>query len=395
MKKHLLILFLTLFFLACNSIKKTQEAIHKGNYDKAISLAVRNLNGNKSKKKTQPYILMLEEAFGKASQRDQEEIAFLKKDANPENLERIYNIYLRLKERQQKIKPLLPLKISKKNANARFDFENYDEAIITSKNEVSNHLYTKAKALFASNYKYDYRKAYEELKYIEEINPNYRDTRFLMQEANAKGIDYVYVSMKNETAQVVPKKLEKDLLNFDTYGLNDLWTVYHSKKDTEIRYDFGLSLNLRKIEVSPEQLREKQLIKEKQIKDGYKYLLDADGNQVKDSLGNKIKVDKFVNVRCELYQFTQFKSAIVSGEVTYVDFKTKQTIKVFPIKSKFVFEHQYADHNGDKRALERSYLSLLMAKSVVFPSNEQMIYDTGTDLKRKLKAIISRNNFQK
>jgi len=360
MKKHLLILFLTLFFLACNSIKKTQEAIHKGNYDKAISLAVRNLNGNKSKKKTQPYILMLEEAFGKASQRDQEEIAFLKKDANPENSERIYNIYLRLKDRQQKIKPLLPLKISKKNANARFDFENYDEAIITSKNEVSNHLYTKAKALFASNYKYDYRKAYEELKYIEEINPNYRDTRFLMQEANVKGIDYVYVSMKNETAQVVPKKLEKDLLNFDTYGLNDLWTVYHSKKDTEIRYDFGLSLNLRKIEVSPEQLREKQLIKEKQIKDGYKYLLDADGNQVKDSF-----------------------------------FKTKQTIKVFPIKSKFIFEHQYADHNGDKRALERSYLSLLMAKSVVFPSNEQMIYDTGTDLKRKLKAIISRNKFQK
>ena len=30
------------------------------------------------------------------------------------------------------------------------------------------------------------------------------------------------------------------------------------------------------------------------------------GNQVKDSLGNHIKVDKFVNVRCELYQFTQF-----------------------------------------------------------------------------------------
>jgi hypothetical protein len=338
---------------------------------------------------------MLEEAFGKASQRDQEEIAFLKKDANPENLERIYNIYLRLKERQQKIKPLLPLKISKKKANARFDFKNYDEAIITLKKELSNHLYSKAKALFASNHKYDYRKAYEELKYIEEINPNYRDTRVLMQEANAKGIDYVFVSIKNETAQVVPKKLEKDLLNFDTYGLNDLWTVYHSKRDTEIRYDFGLSLNLRKIEVSPEQVREKQLIKEKQIKDGYKYLLDTDGNQVKDSLGNKIKVDKFVNVRCELYQFTQFKSAIVSGQVTYVDFQTKQTIKVFPIQSEFVFEHQYANYDGDKRALERSFLSLLKVTSVTFPSNEQMIYDTGTDLKRKLKAIIARNKFQK
>jgi hypothetical protein len=124
-------------------------------------------------------------------------------------------------------------------------------------------------------------------------------------------------------------------------------------------------------------------------------LLDADGNQAKDSLGNKIKVDKFVNVRCELYQFTQFKSAIVSGQVTYVDFQTKQTIKVFPIQSEFVFEHQYANYDGDKRALERSFLSLLKVTSVTFPSNEQMIYDTGTDLKRKLKAIIARNKFQK
>jgi hypothetical protein len=393
MKKLLPILFSILFFIGCNSIKKTQEAINKGNYDKAISLAVSNLNKDKAKNKNQPYVVLLEAAFEKASQRDQEEIVFLKKDANPENLERIYNVYLRLKERQQQIKPLLPLKILKRNSNARFNFKNYDAAIITSKKDVSNHLYIKAKALFTSKYKYDYRKAYEELKYIEEINPNYKDTRDLMQEANAKGIDYVFVSMKNETAQVVPKKLEEDLLNFDTYGLNDLWTVYHSRKDTEITYDFALSLNLRKIEVSPEQVREKQLIKEKQIKEGYQYLLDTDGNQVKDSLGNKIKVDKLINVRCELYQFTQFKSAMVSGQVKYVDLQTKQTIKVFPIQSEFVFEHLYADYDGDKRALDRSFLSLLKVKSVSFPDNEQMIYDTGSDLKRKLKAIISRNKF--
>jgi hypothetical protein len=216
-----------------------------------------------------------------------------------------------------------------------------------------------------------------------------------MEEANAKGIDYIFVSIKNETEKVVPKRLEEDLLNFDTYGLNDLWTVYHSSKDTEIKYDFGLSLILRKIEVSPEELREKQIIKEKQIKDGYKYLLDTNGNQVKDSLGNKIKVDKLINVRCEFYQFTQFKSSAVNGQVKYVDLNTKQTIKVFPIKSEFIFENIYADYNGDKRALERSFLSLLKVKTVDFPNNEQMIYDTGRDLKRKLKAIISRNKFKK
>jgi len=30
---------------------------------------------------------------------------------------------------------------------------------------------------------------------------------------------------------------------------------------------------------------------------------------------------------------------------------------------------------------------------VPFPSNEQMVYDTGEDLKQKLKSIINRYNF--
>jgi hypothetical protein len=395
MKKNISLLFLITLFTACSSIKTTQEAINNGNYDKAINLALENLQSNKAKKKNQPYVLMLEDAFSKAKQRDHEKIEFLKKDANPENLESIYNLYLNLNDRQQQIKPLLPLQILKKKTNASFNFENYDAAIINSKNELTNHLYTKAKALFNSGFKYDYRKAYEDLKYIEEINPNYKDTRSLMDQANERGIDYVFVSMKNETEKVVPKRLEEDLLNFDTYGLNDLWTVYHATKDASIRYDFGLELNLRNISVSPEQVREKQIIKEKQVKDGYKFLLDTDGNQVKDSLGNKIKIDKLINVRCEFYQFTQYKTAQVTGQVKYVDLFTKQTVKVFPITSEFVFEHLYANYNGDKRALERSYLDLLEVTSVKFPSNEQMIYDTGSDLKQKLKYIISRNKFSK
>ena len=50
-------------------------------------------------------------------------------------------------------------------------------------------------------------------------------------------------------------------------------------------------VNFRQINISPEQVKEKQFIKEKQIKDGTKTLLDANGNVVKDSLGNPIKVD--------------------------------------------------------------------------------------------------------
>jgi len=394
MKKSLLFTVFSFLLISCSSIKNTQEAISNGNYDSAINTAIENLKRNKTKKGNQPYILLLEDAFAKATSKDLAKISFLKKDNNPENIETIFVLYGELKRRQETLKPLLPLFIREENRAAAFKFNNYDDEIIANKNQLSDYLYAKAKQLFNANNKFDYRAAYHDLEYLEKINPNFKDVRNLMDVAHEKGLDFVIVSMKNKTQKVIPKRLEDDLLNFDTYGLNDLWTVYHGAKDSKINYDFGLELNLRNIKVSPEQIREKEIIKEKDIKDGFKYLLDENGNQVLDQEGNKIKVDKFVKVRCELYQFTQFKSAKVTGIVKYVDLNTKQIIQSYPIESRFSFQHIYANFKGDKRALDASFLDLIRFRVVPFPTNEQMIYDAGQDLKEKLKSIISRNKFR-
>ena len=394
MKKSLFFTALIFLVFSCSSIKNTQEAISNGNYDSAINTSIEKLKRNKTKKGNQPHILLLEEAFEKATAKDLARINFLKKDKNPENIETIFVLYEQLKRRQEVLKPLLPLYIVKENRDAVFLFTNYDDAIIENKNQLSDYLYAKAKGLFNIDTKLDYRAAYDDLAYLEKVNPNFKDVRNLMNVARERGLDFVIVSMKNETQKVIPKRLEEDLLNFDTYGLNDLWTVYHGAKDINIQYDFGLELNLRNIQVSPEQVREKEIIKEKEVKDGFTYLLDANGNQVLDKEGNKIKVDKMVSVRCELYQFTQFKTAKVTGQVKYVDLKAKQTIQTYPIASAFDFQHRYAQFKGDKRALESSFLDLIRLRVVQFPTNEQMIYDSGQDLKQKLKSIITRNKFR-
>ena len=394
MKKQLLVILSFLVLISCSSIKNTQEAISTGNYDRAIDIAINNLKRNKTKKGNQPYVLMLEEAFVKATLRDLERISYLKKDQNPENLENIFVLYQNLKNRQERIKPLLPLSILSKGRNANFKFSNYNDEIIASKNKLSDYLYRKVKIIFNTNNKLDYRTAYNDLEYIEKINPNFKDVRNLMTIAHNRGLDFVIVSMKNQTQKVIPKRLQQDLLNFDTYGLNDFWTVYHGNKDLNIKYDFGLELNLREIQVSPEQLREKEIIREKEVKDGFTYLLDDKGNQVLDKDGNKIKIDKLVRVRCELYQFTQLKSAKVIGQVKYVDLYSRQTIETYPIASEFIFQHIYANYRGDKRALESSYLDLIRLRTVPFPTSEQMIYDAGQDLKDRLKLIITQNNFR-
>ncbi|NER11090.1 hypothetical protein [Muriicola jejuensis] len=394
MKKALLIFSTVFLFLACGGVKKTQEAINTGNYQQAINSALRNLADNKDKRGNQPYVLILEEAFAKNMERELQNIAFLEKDGNPANLEAIYKGYSQLRQIQERIRPLLPLQIRDENRNARFNFKNFDEDIIDSKERLSDYLYDNAVSLFNNaSSKMDYRKAYEDFRYLDEINPGFADTKEQMEVAYQRGLDYVKVKMVNDTQMVIPNRLEEELLNFNTYGLDDLWTQYHNNPLENIKYDYEMQVAFREINISPEQVNEKQFVKEKQVKDGYRYLEDENGNLVKDSLGNEIKVDNFKTVTCNYYQFTQQKLAQVTGLVSFIDLQTKQQLNTYPLSSEFMFQHVYANYSGDRRALDNDLVALLNLGAVPFPSNEQMVYDAGEDLKAKLKQIIVRHRF--
>jgi len=393
MKKSLLIITL-LVLAACGGVKKTQEALNSGNYATAMNKAIKELSDNKTKKGHQEYVILLEEAFAKNKKRELEQVSFLQKDGNPANLESIYNSYLRLKQLQNRINPLLPLPIYDEDRNAKFSFENYDSKIIQTKSELSEYLYANATDLLdnAIN-KYDYRKAYDDYKYLNEINPGFSNTVAKMEEAYQKGLDYVKIELRNDTQQIIPERLEEELLDFNSYGIDNLWTQYHTNPLESVKYDYIMNLDFREINITPEQINEKQIIKEKQIKDGYDYVLDANGNVAKDSLGNDIKVDKFKKVKCSYYQFTQFKSAQIGAKVSFTDLQSGQEVNSYPIASEFVFEHIYANYSGDKRALDNDLIAFLDLAAVPFPSNEQMVYDAGEDLKARLKNVVRQHSF--
>lgn len=390
MKKLLLSTIVLALLIACSTSKQIEKAVSIGNYDQAITYAIDKLRTNKDKKGKADFIIMLEEAFNKATERDLSNIDFLKKDNNPENYIRIYDAYVGLDNRQERIKPLLPLYANGKEVN--LNFNNYTSQIISYKNDASEQIYKNATALLNSKNKLDNRISYDEFLEIENINPNYKDVRQLMAVAHQKGTDFILVEMINDSGKIIPTRLQNDLLNFSNYGLNNFWAVYHGTPEEKIDYDFNMRVNLRGIDISPEQIKERQIIKEKQIADGKKDLIE-NGKVVKDSLGNAIKVDRMKTVRCEYYEFKQFKASQVSGNVEYVNLKTKQLVDAFPVTSEFVFEHIYATSRGDRRALETSLIPFLEKRAVPFPTAEQMIYDTGEDLKLKLKDIINSYSF--
>ena len=101
MKKQLPLLALFFFILSCG-VKQTRNLLTSGNYDEAIDNAINNLRSNKDKKGNQEYVYLLEEAFYKAKERDLNQLNLLEQDKNPVNLERIYNTYIQLNNRQEK-----------------------------------------------------------------------------------------------------------------------------------------------------------------------------------------------------------------------------------------------------------------------------------------------------
>lgn len=392
--KKITTLFIALFLVSCG-VRNTQSMLSNGDYDGAINRALEGLRINKNAKGNQDYVYLLEEAFAKAKERDLNELSLLIKEKNPANLEKIFNLYTQLHNRQDRIRGVLPLKLIKENRNAIFPFNDYSNELIASKADLSAYLYDNAKKLLTSRNKLVIREAFDDLVYLDRLNPNYKDVRDLMDQAQFKGTDFVLVSTKNDTQMVIPVRLQEDMLDFSTYGINDKWTVYHNKKQNNITYDFAMIVNFREIKISPEQVREKQFVKEKQIKDGKKPLLDANGNQVKDEKGNVIMVDNLKTVTASIYEFTQFKSVQTTAKVEYHDLNTKQLIDAYPLSSEFVFDYIYANFNGDKRACDDSYFQYFDRRAVPFPTNEQMVYDSGEDLKAKLKAIITGNRFRR
>ena len=389
--RKLYILLSFLIIVACGK-KITQNAIASGDYDQAIATATQSLRSNKDKKSKKPYVFMLEEAFAKAVERDLATLEYLKKEKNSANSEQIYELYFNLQQRQELIKPLLPLYLSE-NRTARFDFSNYTTQLVQSKKELVNYLYVNAMRLSMSTKKEDARKAYDDLNFIEKLQPDFKDLASLKDKALQKGTDYVLVKIENQTNMIIPQQLQNQLLDFSTYGLDEFWVVYHSTPQQNFKYDYTYFVNFRDISISPEQMREKEFAVEREIQDGLKRSYDANGNVILDDKGNAVMIPNVILAKALIQEVNLQKTCSVTAKVDFVNSINNQLINSFPLNSTFVFQDIAAKYRGDIRAIDPNYTQYLNRRLPGFPSNAQMLIDSGEELKANLKRIISNNKF--
>ena len=381
MVKRILISSLLLISFGCSPIKKINNNVVSGEFDKAINKTISELKKIKNKKKKIQYELILKDIYNRAVVNSKDKISRFKKDGNPEFFDDIYFEYDKLIKRQNKLKNLSSERLI-------FNFENYDSELINFRYKTSDYFLKISNSFISNNNKFDYRKAYNYLTVIESINPNYLDTRSLIKLCLVKGKDYILLNVLNESKSVLFEDLEKDILNIKGYDLNSTWKSFFTKNDSfEGTYDFYIDLAFKSFIISPERLVQKEGFSEKNIVDGLTYKLDDEGNVMKDSLGNDIKVDKLIKISVKSIESIQSKSAKVLAEIRFID-KKKNIIEKFPLESEFWFRNRFLEYDGDKRVLTKEQVKLSKNRFMPFPPDEVLIFNNSENIKRKMKRII-------
>jgi hypothetical protein len=381
--KNLFYLFSIVFFLSsCTSIGKLVDA---GQYDEAISVAVQKLRGKK-KKKTE-HVEYLEKAFNKVTEQDLNEIEFLKDQNKPDNWDRIHGILRGIERRQNQVQPLLPL-ISEDGYQARFNFVRVEPMLIEAEQNSATYHYNEGKRLLdraEQGDKIAAKRAYEEFQSIDLHFKHFKDKDMLKERALQLGMINVLIEVRNEADVVLPDDFAQELTRIDIRQLEDMWTRYYTQDPGNLNFDYLAAIIIDRLDVSPEKEKEVYYIDEKEIKDGFEYVLDKNGNVMKDSLGNDIKVDKYTKIRAEIFELYRYKAAIVSGKVVYKDLRTSELVSSRPVNVEAVFESYASKFSGDKRALSDRTKGRLRNQPQPFPSD----YDLTMQAAENLKDILA------
>jgi hypothetical protein len=362
--------------------------LQKGNYDAAIQKSVRQLRKNKNDAKE---AANLDEAYRRINEMDSERVRFLEREDNPDNYDEVFAIYERMKNRQSLVRTVLPLNVDGRYID--YEYIDYDARIISAKRKAAEYFFHSGKKLMESGTKEAYRQAFYEMSKAQEYSGGmYPELDPLIEEARVKGVSKVFVSVNNMTHINIDPQWEADLLEIDNRGLNSEWVEYHFKHlDEDISYDYNVIVNLEVINISPDNVQEKDNLYKKEVEDGFDYALDANGNVMKDTSGNDIKIPRYKTLQATLIETHQMKSVRIDGNVEIVQNNPRRQLQREPIGAEHIFEWHSARAVGDLDALDADGLEMIEREAVAFPTDFEMLFNCTETLKPAIREGIYRN----
>jgi len=379
------------FSVSCTSVRKL---VDEGRYDEAIVYSIKKLKGKSIKKRKTKYVEAIEKAFEKVTKDDMNRIEYLKVRKKGNYWVEINEISNKIDDRQNRIDPLLPL-VSKDNYRAKFKFVRVEPIIIESENGAAEYYYSRAMKLLQNaktGDKYAARKAYNLLRKIKNYKANYKNTNSLISKSYSLGQKRVLIDVENRSGVILPKRFYNEMKSVNTSDLDSKWVKFFTSDDkVDMAYDYNIKMAISDIDISPERETFREYEETKDVKDGFEYVLDANGNVLKDSLGNDVKEDRYLTIRAKVFELFRSKIAYVRGSIRIKDLNKNKTYKSVPVNVDAVFESYASRYEGNRKALSSETKRKLRSNPEEFPSDPDLLLLAVDDLKNMLIKEL-RNN---
>ena len=124
--------------------------------------------------------------------------------------------------------------------------------------------------------------------------------------------------MINKTGVPFPSNFEAELEKMSLKSINKTFLNFDVVPVEGRIYDYLINVNINMIEVSPEMADKEHFNYSKEVENGWQYVLDNNGNVMKDSLGNDIKVTVYKTITCHVTQVSLKKTCTIQGSVDFV-----------------------------------------------------------------------------
>lgn len=374
----------SIILFSCSS---SQYYLKQGNYDTAIHAAVKKLQRKPSAQKD---IKALETAYNAEKNAIFNQIEQLRLEGQPSSWVSIFQLYDRLDLYQKKVQPLLPLFLKKEFRNAGIPITNINQELAETKIKASNFLFANGAKLMEQNNKNAAREAYYNFRQVKDLTPDFKGIDERLGEAYAAGQNHILIRYYNESHLIMPQAFMANLMQYDERTLNSEWAKFTKEENENVQYDYYVDVIIQNIQISPEQLRESQYTDTKEVEDGFKYILDSNGNVKKDADGNDMKELKYKTISAVVTQTSQRKAGSLMGTVVYANAKGNP-IKSFPFREDLIFQNNFAGFQGNRDALSAESLKKVGGRFLPFPSDIQLVMDASEIIKNKTLHLIRAN----
>lgn len=373
--------------MAMASCVTPKKLYQNDRYDDAVTALVKKLKRKPNKQKN---IILIQQAYKKATQVDNERIAFLKQEGRPENYQQILNTYEKIRRRQARVKSLPRLVDQKTRSVIYFEYLDVDGELIHYKQKTAEYLYATAVKDLDAGGRANARKAYTGFKEVKSYYSNFKDVDAMIRKSWEAGISHVLFSIENKSRVILPQDFENEIRRISMADVSYNWVQIDVNPVNGKSYDFDVVLNLTHIDVAPERIKESRYTEIREIEDGWVYLKDKKGNVQKDSLGNDIKVPKIVKIQCDVIETIQLKDAIIKGRLEIYSNASGQLVKTIPVGAEGHFQHVSLAAFGDLDALPKEKRRMI-GHPIPFPDDFEMLMMCADNLKADAKKAVRDN----